>query len=179
MKLRFGISAASIPGVRAKLDALCDEPPIGRRLDYLYMDTPDDALAARGVALRFRRRAAIGIAAPDRPWRRQEIWPEEAADGAPKRLGIPRLKQRLDATFSVRIDRWTWRNGWADVSLDDTRVSTGAAQENFSELRIVCRRKRADAAATLAVELGATHRSSMKARERGAALLASNIGSPR
>lgn len=178
MKLRFGIHAAAVAAARAKLDALCEEPPIGRRLSYVYMDTPDEALAARGVALRFRRRTAIGIATPARPWQRQEIWPAEKAGGALKRLGIPRLKQRLDATFSVNIDRWTWRNGWAAISLDNTCVSTGAAQERFSELRIVCRRKRADAAATFAVELGATHRASMKARERGAALLAPGV-SPR
>ena len=60
---------------------------------------PDEALAARGVALRFRRRTAIGIATPGRPWQRQEIWTGETAGGALKRLGIPRLKQRLDANL--------------------------------------------------------------------------------
>ena len=174
MKLRFGIDAAAYDQIEARLGALCEEPPVGRRLSYVYLDTPEGDLAARGVALRFRRTAALGAPAVGRPWRRQEIWPKDKPTGSIKKLAIPRLKRRLDATFSVRIDRWTWhpRMGWAVVSLDRSEVSTGAAQEAFAELRIVCKRRRTDEAVQLAVELGAMHLSSVRARERGLALLA-------
>ena len=158
------------------LDQRCEAPPVGRRLSYVYLDTPDGALAARGAALRFRRSAALGVASPRRRWHRQELWPKRhpSAGTSLKKLGIPRFKQRLDATFTVRIERWTWRldKGLsAAVSLDDTEIATGRADERFAELRIVCAKKDAEAAMTFAVELGAMHRASLKARERGLALL--------
>ena len=173
MKLRFGIDAAAHDRIRGRLDALSEEPPVGRRLSYVYLDTPDGDLAERGVALRFRRSAALGAPTSGRAWKRQEIWPKDEAAGSIKRLGIRQLKQRLDATFTVRIERWTWRprQAWAVVSLDRSAVSTGYAEDAFVELRIVCKRKRADAAMTLAVELGAMHLASVRARERGLALL--------
>ena len=172
MKLRFGIDAAAHAQIRGRLEALCESPPTGRRLADVYLDTPDGALAAKGVALRFRRRSGLGGAS--RPARRQEIWPKRAGGASIKKLGIPRLKQRLDATFTVRTVRWTWRprDDWATVSLDRSEVSTGAAQDAFDELRIVCKRKRRDDAMHLAVELGAMHLSSTRARDRGRALLA-------
>ena len=176
MKLRFGIEATAHGRIRAMLDQRCEQPPIGRRLSYVYMDTPDGALAACGVALRFRRSAALGVPSPRRPWRRQEIWPKrlESAGLSLKKLGIPRFKQRVDATFTVRIDRWTWtldRELAAAVSLDDTEVATGRAEERFAELRIVCKKKDADAATAFGVELGAMHLVSSSARARGLALL--------
>ena len=175
MKLRFGIDAGASSRIRAILDVASEEPPIGRRLAYVYLDTPDGALAAHGAALRFQRSTAIGAPAPARPWRRQEIWSKEAEDAGKsfKKLGILRLKQRLDATFNVRIIRWTWilPDDWAKVSLDESEVSTGSRREAFSELRIVCKKKHADAATHYAVELGALHLSSARARDRGLALL--------
>ncbi len=178
MKLRFGIEPSARERIRARLDAMSDAPPTGRRLSDVYLDTPDDALAAHGVALRFRNRVALDRAprgSRAKSWRRQEIWPKARKDAPAtiKKLGIPRLKQRLDATFTVRVERWTWRprDGWAVVSLHSGRVSTGDAQEAFDELRIVCKRKRADDAMRLAVELGAVHLASRRARDRGAALL--------
>ena len=176
MKLRFGIDAAAHERIRIRLDSICEEPPVGRRLSYVYLDTPDGALATRGVAMRFRRSAAIGAPAAGRSWRGQELWCKRR-DGASKSLkrpGIKRLKQRLDATFAVRIERWTWRleDDWAAISLDRSEVSTGLAQETFVEMRIVCKRRRADRAMEFAVELGAMHLSSIRARERGLALLA-------
>ena len=128
------------------------------------------------MALRFRSRVALDAAlgTPQRPWRRQEVWRKRRDAASLKKLGIPRLKQKLDATFTVRTERWTWRprEGWATVSLDRSRVSTGEADDAFDELRIVCKRKRADAAMRLAVELGGVHLASRRARDRGAALLA-------
>ena len=173
MKLRFGIDAAAHERIRQTLDSLCLDPPTGRRLSYVYLDTPDGALAASGVALRFRRSAAIGSPSLRRPWRRQELWPKDKPARSLKTLKIERLKQRLDATFSVRIDRWTWiiDDGFAAVSLDRGEISTGARCERFDELRFVCKKKRMDAVMNLAVELGATHLSSRRARERGQALL--------
>lgn len=176
MKLLFGIDAASHEQIRRTLDGLCPEPPVGRRLSYVYLDTPDGALAAHGVALRFRRAAAIGAPSPRRPWGRQEIWPKAQAkrkDGASlKSLGIKRLKQRLDATFNVRIERWSWSmDGAWTVSLDHSEVSTGSRQETFDELRFVCRKKHLDEIMQFAVELGAMHLASRRARERGQALL--------
>lgn len=176
MKLRFGIDAAAHERIRARLDGLCDEPPVGRRLSYVYLDTPDGALATRGVALRFRRSAALGTKSPGRTWRRQVIWSKRRDDAGRslKALGIKHLKQRLDGSFNVRIERWTWqaRDDWARISLDQTEVLTGGAREDFVELRIVCKRKHADDAMHFAVELGAMHLSSIRARERGLALLA-------
>ena len=174
MKLRFGIDATAHARIRARLDAMSKALPIGRRFADVYLDTPESDLASRGVALRFRRSAALGARAKGRGWRRQEVWPKTSGGpaGSIKKLGIRRLKQRLDATFTVRIERWTWatRDEWA-ISLDHGTVSTGAASESFDELRIICKRKRADAAMKLAVELGAMHLSSRRARERGSALL--------
>ena len=171
MKLRFGIDATAYGRLRDALDATAGEPPVGRRLSYVYLDTPEDDLAGHRVALRFRRSAAAGADAPARGWRRQVLF----AQGGPqslKALGLPRLKQRVDATFTVRIERWTWQpKPWAKVSLDRIAVSTGRSGEDTVELRILCRRKRRDAAMKLAVELGAVHLVSQRARERGQALL--------
>ena len=172
MKLRFGIDAAAHAQIRGRLEALREAPPVGRRLADVYLDTPDGALAAKGVALRFRRRSGLGGGAA-RPARRQEVWPKGTEAPSIKKLGIPRLQQRLDATFTIRTVRWTWqlRGGWAAVSLDRSEVSTGAVQDSFDDLRIVCKRKRRDAAMRLAVELGAMHLSSTRAPDRGLALL--------
>ena len=172
MKLRFGIDAASHELIRQTLDGLCLEPPIGRRLSYVYLDTPDGALAGHGVALRFRRSVAIGAPSPRRPWRRQEIWPKDKDGASLKSLGIRRLKQRLTATFNVRIERWTWSvdDAWT-VSLDRSEVSTGAKWESFNELRFVFQKRQSDKIMRFAVELGAMHLTSRRARERGQALL--------
>ena len=173
MKLRFGIDTAALDVIRARLEATCEKPPVGRRLSDVYLDTPDDALAAYGVALRYRLRAALGVASAGRPWRRQEIWARDVEPRSLKKLGVKRLRQRLDATFSVRVERWTWQldGGWASVSLDQGELSTGRATEAFTAMRIVCRRKHADAAMRFAVGLGATRLTSMEVRERGRALL--------
>ena len=40
MKLRFGIDPAGRDAIRARLDEGCEEPPIGRGLSYVYLDTP-------------------------------------------------------------------------------------------------------------------------------------------
>lgn len=179
MKLRFGIDEAAYDRIRAQLDANCAEPPVGRRLTYVYLDTPEGALADHGAALRFRRVTAVGLASPDRPWKRQVVWSGAGGKSRSlKKLGITRLRQRLDASFSVRIERWTWQwaEGWAAISLDRSRVSTGSRHEDFGELRLVCRRKRGDDAMQLAVELGAMHLASRRARERGLALLVSDEG---
>ncbi len=175
MKLRFCIDAAAHARIRGTLDGLCEEPPVGRRLSHVYLDTPEGDLAARGFALRFRRSAALGAPSPRRRWRRQALRPKDAdAPRSVKKLGIKRLTQRLVATFDVRIDRWTWLvdDGWARVSLDKSRISTGTSQESFAELRMVCAKKNHEAAMAFAVGLGATHLSSRKARERGQALAA-------
>lgn len=175
MKLRFGIDAAAHARIHGTLDGLCEEPPIGRRLSHVYLDTPDGDLAAHGFALRFRRSTALGVSSPRRPWRRQTLRPKDAdAAKSIKKLGVKRLRQRLDATFDVRIERWTWRveDGWAHVSLDRSEISTGTAHESFAELRVVCARKNHEAAMAFAVGLGAMHLSSMKVRERGEALFA-------
>lgn len=174
MKLRFGIDAAAQARIHEALDARCEEPPVGRKLSYIYLDTPDGALAERGVALRFRRSTALGIASPRRPWRWQALWPKDFQGRRKiKKLGISRLRQRLDAAFDIRIERWTWAVGEGrKVSLDQSAVSTGSARETFAELRVVCRKKDRDAAMAFAVELGATHLASTKARERGQELLA-------
>ena len=76
MKLRFGIDAAVHDRIRAELDARCEEPPVGRRLSYVYLDTAEGDLAAHGVMLRFRRVTALGADSPRRPWRRQVLWPK-------------------------------------------------------------------------------------------------------
>ena len=176
MKLRFGIDATTHARIREALDERCEEPPIGRRLSYVYLDTEDGALATHGVALRYRRSAAIGTDSSRRPWREQTLWTKTTNDkkASIKKLGIKRLKQRLDATFNVRIERWTWTidDGWAAVSLDRSEISTGARHEAFAELRVVCKRKHRDAAMDMAVNLGATRLASTKARDRGMALLA-------
>ena len=171
MKLRFGLDATAYERLRDALDAAASEPPVGKRLSYVYLDTPEDDLAGHGVAMRFRRSAAAGADAPARGWRRQVLWAKDSPQSL-KALGVPRLKQRIDATFTVRIERWTWQpRSWAEVSLDRIAVSTGRSSEDSVELRIRCRRKRRDAAMTLAVELGAVHLVSQRARERGRALL--------
>lgn len=172
MKLRFGIDAAAYEGLRDKLDAAAAAPATGKRISDVYLDTPDDALDRRGVALRFRRSAALGLPSPGRPWRRQWIWPS-GEPLTPKALGIPRLKQRLDATFSVRVERWTWRpEDWLRVSLDRIAVGTGSGADEAVELRLTCRKKHRDAAMRLAVEFGAVHRATVRPRDRGRALLA-------
>ena len=180
MKLRFGIDAAAHARIRDRLDAMSSAPPKGRRLSDVYLDTPEGELAAQGVALRFRSRVALDDGSAPRTrtkgWRRQEVWTKTREGDARslKKLGIRRLKQRLDATFTVRIERWTWRprDRWAVVSLSRGRVSTGEAQQAFDELRIVCKRKHAHDAMRLAVELGAVHRASLRALDRGRELLA-------
>lgn len=173
MKLRFGIDEAAYALIRGKLDASAREPPVGKRLSYVYLDTLACELAERGVALRFRRSAAIGIESSTRPWQKQWIWPK--GDGAPrnvKSLAIRGLKQRVDATFSVRIERWTWRpQSWATVALDRIAIDTGPASEVTTELRVVCRKRRREIAMRYAVELGASHLVSQRARDRGRALL--------
>ena len=177
MKLRFGIDAAVLDRIAAALDARCGAPSVARRISDVYLDTPDDELAARGIALRYRFRLRLdgpgaGGASRRRPWKRQELW-GGADPGSLGKLGIKRLKQRLDATFTARVERRTWRldEGWANVSLDQVDISTGAVREAFTELRVTCRRKHADDATRLAVELGATRLATTGNRERGAALL--------
>lgn len=174
MKLRFGIDSSIHARIRDTLDGLCEKPPVGRKLSDVYLDTMDGALAAHGVALRFRRVAALGVASPGRPWRRQTVWRKGTKKGSIKKFGIQRLRQRLDATFDVRIERWTWEidDGWAKVSLDRSEVSSGSRREHFDELRVVCRKKRHADALAFAVQLGAAHLASGTARERGMALIA-------
>lgn len=175
MKLRFGIDETSLERMRTRLNETCEEPPVGRRLSYVYLDTPDGDLEKHGVAVRFRRSAAIGTPAPGRRWKRQELWRKKADDPvrSVKKLGIRRLKQRLDATFSVRIERWSWTlpDAWAAVSLDRTAISTGRLSEEYAEMRVVCRRRHLDAAMRFAVGLGAMQITSVRARERGQSLL--------
>ncbi len=180
MKLRFGLDPAAFDGVRARLDARCVEPPTGRRISDVYMDTPDNDLASHGVALRYRRRTALDVARR-KPWRRQEL----RDDGRPSigKRGIKRLKQRLDASFAVRVERWTWRSDGGHVeggrlgddrlrvSLDQGRITTGSAEEAFTELRVACRKRLGEAARRLAVDLGVTSVATTKVRERGLALL--------
>lgn len=182
MKLRFGIDEAAYERLRDALDAASLEPPTGRRISTVYLDTPEDELAALGVSLRFRRSAAVGVASPARAWRKQWIWPKgEDGPRSLKALGIRRLKQRVDATFSIRIERWTWRpRPWAAVSLDRIAISTGGAADDSVEMRIRCRKSRHDAAMTLAVELGARTLVSRRARQRGQALLSAEraVASP-
>ena len=195
MKLRFGIDAAMFDRVRATLDARCAEPPVGRRISDVYLDTPDDELAAHGVALRYRRRLALDASdrvaprssAPRTSWRRQELWGGNNHRSLAK-LGIKRVKQRLDASFAVRVERWTWRlddgrlgDGWARMSLERGEITTGPTCQSFTELRVTCRRPHEDAATRLAVELGATRVATTKVRERGRELLrslASRAASP-
>ena len=133
-------------------------------------------------ALRFRRSKALGATSAERPWQRQEIWSKarENAGLSLKKLGIKRLKQRLDATFDIRIERWTWigEDTWARIALDRSEISTGSQQETFTELRIVCKKKHVDAAMHYAVKLGAMHVSSTRARDRGRALLAQRPTDP-
>lgn len=179
MKLRFGIDEAAYARIRDALDATAPEPPVGKKLSYVYLDTPEGELAARGVALRFRRSSAAGAASPSRPWRKQWIWPGGEGPQSLKALAIRRLKQRVDATFTVRIERWTWRpKSWAEVSLDRVAVSTGRAGEDAAELRVRCRKRRREDAMQMAVELGAANLVSCRARERGQALLRGERQSP-
>ncbi len=200
MKLRFGIDAAMFERVHATLNARCAEPPASRRVSDVYLDTPDDELATHGVTLRYRRQVALDEAGPASPrspalrtsWRRQELWDGNDHRSLAK-LGIGHLKQRLDASFAVRFQRWTWRlgdgcledgrlgDGWARVSLERGEITTGPAWQSFTELRITCRRRHEDAATRLAVELGATRVAMTKVRERGRELLgtpASHAASP-
>ncbi len=172
MKLRFGIDEAAYARIRDALDAAAPEPPVGKTLSYVYLDTPEGELAERGVALRFRRSSAVGMASPRRPWRKQWIWPKGEGPRSFKALGIRRLKQRVDATFSVRIERWTWRpKSWAEVSLDRVALSAGRAGEDAIELRLRCRKGRREDATQLAMKLGAANLASRRTRERGQALL--------
>ncbi len=150
MKLRFGIDETVLDRVRAALDAQCGARPVGRRVSDVYLDTPDDELAAHGVALRYRRRVRLTGQGSPQPvgrerWRRQELWGDDERVSLGE-LGIKRLKRRLDATFAVRVERWTWRldEGWARVSLDRVEITTGRAEESFTELRLTCDRRRAD-----------------------------------
>lgn len=172
MKLRFGIDGAAYARLRAVLDAASAEPPVGRRITHVYLDTPDNELARRGVSLRFRRAAALGVASPGRRFRREWLWPKQGGPRSLKELGIPRLKQRIDATFTVRIERWTWTpRPWAAVSLDHVAIDAGSAREEASELRLVCRKRYREDATNYAVELGATRVISRSPRARGRALL--------
>ena len=176
MKLRFGLDTTAYERLRDALDAAASAPPVGKRLSYVYLDTPEDDLAGRGVALRFRRSVAAGADAPARGWRKQMLWAKDGPRSL-KALGVPRLRQRVDATFTIRIERWTWQlRSWAAVSLDRIAISTGRSGEETVEMRIRCRRKRRDAAMRLAVELGAMHLVSQRARERGQALLLAERG---
>ncbi len=173
MKLRFALDAAVLGSIRAKLEARCERPAIEQRVSDVYLDTPDDALAALGVALRYRRRTMVGTADTARRWRRQELWPRDAEPRSLGKLGVKRLKQRIDATFAVRTERWTWKldSDLGTVTLEHGEVSTGAATEAFSEMRVTCRRKHADRALRVAGELGATCLTVTKVRDRGHALL--------
>ena len=184
MKLRFVVDSAVYDRVRAALDVRCVEPPTGRRIADVYMDTPDDELAGHGVALRYRRRTALDAVAR-KPWKRQERRGGHRSLG---KLGIKGLKQRLDATFAVRVERWTWRldhgsidhgrigdgrrrDGRVRLSLDRGRITTGTSEGSFTELRVACPKRLAEAATRLAIELGVTGPATTKARERGLALL--------
>lgn len=179
MKLRFGIDEAAYVRIRNTIDSASSEPPVGKKLSYVYLDTPEGELAEHGVALRFRRSTAVGVASPSRPWRKQWIWPKGKGPQSLKTLAIRRLKQRVDATFSVRIERWTWRpKSWAEVSLDRITISTGRAGEDAAQLRVRCRKSRREDAMRLAVELGAANIVSYRARERGQALLRTERNSP-
>ena len=181
MKLRFGIDAAAYERMRGVLDATSKRPPIGKRLSYVYLDTPEGELARRGVALRFRRSAAASAESSGRCWRKQWLWPKgEDGPSSVNALAIRRLKQRVDATFSLRIERWTWSpEPWADVSLDRIAIATGSAYEDTIELRVVCRRRHRDRATRYAVELGATHLVSRRPRQRGQDLLtAEGVATP-
>ena len=135
MKLRFGLDLTAYERLRDTLDAAAPEPPVGKRLSYVYLDTPEDDLAGHGVALRFRRSAAAGAAAPARGWRRQMLWAKDGPQSL-KALSVPRLKQRVDATFTIRIERWTWQpRTWAEVSLDRIAISTGRVGDETVEMQ--------------------------------------------
>jgi inorganic triphosphatase YgiF len=156
VELKFDIAPRDLARLR-RAPPLARTKPRTQRMTALYFDTPDEALAARRMALRLRRegrrwvqtlkgggRVAAGLHARDE-WE----YPSDGTLDLKRFRRTPlarvpdaaRLHERLRVVFEVDVERTTWRVRPArgvdlEVALDVGEVRHGEKRDPVCEVEI-------------------------------------------
>ncbi|HZZ93401.1 MAG TPA: CHAD domain-containing protein [Usitatibacter sp.] len=167
VELKFRIAPRDIERLR-RCPALRGIRPRRRSMLALYFDTPDELLAAHGMALRVRREGQRWVQALKGGGRSggalhaRDEWEARSADGSldlarlrhTPLAGLPgaeRLHERLSVLFQVEVERTTWlarpaRGVKLEVALDVGAVRHADASDAVSEVEIECKAGPDDAA---------------------------------
>jgi inorganic triphosphatase YgiF len=157
VELKFDIAPGDLERLRSSR-ALGGVRPRTQHLLALYLDTPDEQLAAHGMALRLRREGRQWVqtlkagGAITGGLHARDEWESPSADGS---LDLARwretplaelpdartLHQRLAVLFQVDVERTTWlvrpaRGVQLEVALDVGRVRHGASSDAVCEVEI-------------------------------------------
>ena len=157
VELKFDIAPRDVPRLR-NARALAGVGPDTQRLLALYFDTPDEILAANGMAMRLRReggpwiQALKGGGGVTGGLHAREEWESPSGDGSLDLAcwrdtplaalpGAATLHERLAVLFQVEVERTTWivrpAPGVAvEVALDVGEVRQGAATDPVCEVEI-------------------------------------------
>ena len=134
------------------------EPPVTRKLNSIYYDTPDLALLDAGISLRVRRMAggwfqAVKAAGHSSAGLHQRMeWEDIIAAGHPDFSKItepaltrifdqPSLRQELAPIFTTDVRRTEWHLVWdngdhVELALDIGHLVVGAAREPIREIEL-------------------------------------------
>lgn len=187
-ELKFEVPAASLQGVRdAMLHGKSQSPCKQQRLQASYFDTPDGALAARGLVVRLRKEGRRWVQTAKGPTadllarlEHNSDVPQSAAgthpaldlarhDGTPIGSSITaalasagdRKHRELSLIYSTDIKRVTTsvihNHSVVEVALDQGRVFSGSASQSICELELELKSGSAIDAVTLAQQWRGTH----------------------
>lgn len=157
VELKFDIAPGDVPRLR-KARALAGVKASTQRLLALYLDTPDEILAANGMALRLRReetgwvQTLKGGGGVTGGLHAREEWESPSDDGSldlaawrdTPLAALPdaaTLHERLAVLFQVEVERTTWnvtpaRGVELEVALDVGAVRHGASSDSVCEVEI-------------------------------------------
>lgn len=157
VELKFDIALADVARLR-NARALAGIDPRTQRLLALYLDTPDEILAANGMAMRLRREGGQwmqtlkGGGGATGGLHAREEWESPSADGSLDLAcwrdtplaalpGAATLHERLAVLFQVEVERTTWTVRPAagvevEVALDIGEVRRGPSTDAVREVEI-------------------------------------------
>ncbi|MCS6985907.1 MAG: CHAD domain-containing protein [Sphingomonadaceae bacterium] len=173
-ELKAGLAHADWAAVRRRV-ARQAGPGQRRRLLTRYFDTPDGALEAQGIALRWRtggrgqallsvkagRRALGGFQRSDErefPWPQRTIRVADLPDSEWRRRLVGLVGEApLVERFATRVERWTFRlarpEAEVELAFDRGRIEAGARIQPISEVEFELLAGAPEALFKLAAEL--------------------------